>query len=136
MKNRGPLLAVKTKLQGRLIWLVFAAMAIPTVIFGGGALLLLDTGDLGLGSAQGEMRVGILVSIVVLFPVTSALLFCWAFYLTNRIVGPVDRLINELDARLQGTASGPVILRPKDLLLPLAERINSLIAAWEKDKRA
>ena len=48
--------------------------------------------------------------------------------------GPVERMIRELDARLGGTASGPIVLRPKDLLRPLAEKINRVMAEWEKSR--
>lgn len=137
MKNRGPLLVVKTKLQSPLIWLVFMAMALPTIILGGGSLLLLrDSADSGMAGVQVEVRVVVLVSMIVLFPVSAALLFGWAFYLTNRIVGPVERMIREIDARILGTGSGPIVLRPKDLLVPLAERINGLIEELEKRKRS
>ncbi len=136
MKNRGPILAVKTKLQSHLIWLVFFSMAVPTLILGGGALVLVRYSITAVdGTTPEEMRARILLSICVLFPVMAAAIFFWAFHLTNRMVGPVERMINELDARLRGTASGPIVLRPKDLLIPLADRINLVIAEWENLKK-
>ena len=134
MKSRGPLLAVKTKLQSQLIWLVFLSMAVPTLILGG---LVSTHPVIALaGPIPEEMRGAILLGIVVLGPVLAAVFLCWAFHLTNRMVGPVDRMDQELDARLRGTASGPIVLRPNDLLLPLAEKINLVVADWEKVKKA
>jgi hypothetical protein len=45
-------------------------------------------------------------------------------------------MTQELDARLRGTASGPIALRPKDMLLPLAEKINLLVADLEKLRKS
>ena len=134
MKNRGPNLAVKTKLQSRLIWLVFLSMATPSVSLGG--LLLLSPSNPLLGPISEELRAKILMAIFVLSPVMATALLYWAFHMTNRMVGPVDRMIQELDARVRGTASGPIVLRPGDLLLPLSAKINLVIADWEKLKKA
>ena len=41
-------------------------------------------------------------------------------------------MIKELDAHIQGTASGAIALRKKDLLAPIVERINVIIAKSEK----
>ncbi len=135
MKNRAPLLVVKPKLQGHLLWLVFVAMALPTVFFGGALWLLVYCfGGLSPQMGPDESRVRVLQLVLILFPVWATGLFCWAFHLTNRVVGPVERMIRELDARLGGTASGPIVLRPKDLLRPLAEKINRVVAEWEKSR--
>jgi hypothetical protein len=137
MKNRGSLLVVKTKLQGHLLWLVFLSMAVPTLILGGVVLVHVNYPSASLdGTPPEETRARMLLYIIVLAPVLTAAFLCWAFYLTNRMVGPVDRMIKELDARISGTASGPIVLRPKDLLLPLSERINQVIAEMEKLKKA
>lgn len=136
MKNRASFLVVRTKLQRHLIWLVFVSMAIPTLILGGVVLVLVRFPAAPLEEiAPEEIRVRLLVTICVLIPVLATAFFGWAFYLTNRMVGPVERMIQELEARVRGTASGPIVLRPKDLLLPLAERINLVIAEWEKLKK-
>ncbi len=83
-------------------------------------------------AAPEEFRVNALIAIAILFPFLAAILFCWAFYLTNRLVGPIERMQRELDSRIEGTATGPIVLRPKDLLIPLADKINVLIAEREE----
>ncbi|HQF40239.1 MAG TPA: hypothetical protein PK322_14070 [Opitutaceae bacterium] len=136
MKNRGSLLTVKTKLQGHLLWLVFCSMAVPTLVLGGVVLVLLGYPfELHAGAAPEATRARVLLALCVAAPVVFIGLLSWAFLLTNRIVGPVERMIRELDARLLGTASGPINLRPKDLLLPLVEKINLLLAEWERSKK-
>lgn len=126
---------MKSKLQGHLLWLVFLSMAIPTLILGGVVLVLVEFPSQMAETNPEEFHVRLLLSICVLTPVVATALFSWAFFLTNRMVGPVERMIQELDARVRGTASGPIILRPKDLLIPLAEKINAVIAEWEKLKK-
>ena len=136
MKNRGSLLTVKTKLQGHLLWLVFCSMAVPTLALGVLVLVLLRYPfDLFAGGTPEETRARVLLVLCIAAPVVFIGLLSWAFFLTNRIVGPVERMIRELDERLRGTASGPIILRPKDLLRPLAEKINLVIADWEQNKK-
>ena len=118
------------------MWLVFCSMAVPTLALGVLVVVLLRYPfDLFAGGTPEETRAGVLLALCVLSPVVFIGLLSWAFFLTNRIVGPVERMIRELDARLRGTASGPIILRPKDLLLPLAEKINLLIAEREESKK-
>jgi len=135
MKRRGSLLTVKTKLQGHLMWLVFCSMAVPTLVLGIVVVMLLGYPfDLFAGATPDATRARVLLTLCVSSPVVLIGLLCWAFFLTNRIVGPVERMIRELDARLDGTASGPISLRPKDQLLPLAEKINLVIAKWEQSK--
>lgn len=118
------------------MWLVFCAMAVPTLVLGVVVVVLLRYPfDLFGGVTPEATRARVLLAICVLSPVVVIGLFSWAFFLTNRMVGPVERMIRELDARLRGTASGPIILRPKDLLLPLAEKVNLVIAEWEQCKK-
>jgi hypothetical protein len=52
----------------------------------------------------------------------------WAYVQTNRIVGPVERMIKALDARIDGTATGSVVVRKNDALEPLADRINMIVS--------
>lgn len=135
MKNRGPLLKVKTRFQNQLIWMVFTAMAIPTFVFGGAMYLIISrlSGPDASLSPQ-EVVVDVTRYIAVLFPVLIALLLCWAFYGTNKLVGPIDRIIRELDERIQGSKSGPIVLRPGDRLIPLVDKINLLLQQQDESK--
>ena len=135
MINRGPLLKVKTQFQNQLIWMVFTAIAIPTVVFGGSMYLMISklTGPDASLSPQ-EVVVDVTRYVAILFPVLVTLLLCWAFYGTNKLVGPLDRMIRELDERIQGNKSGPIVLRPGDRLIPLADKINLILQQRDKSK--
>ena len=135
MKNRGPLLKVKSKFQNQIIWMVFTAMAIPTLIFGGSMYLMIAklSGPNSVTSPQ-EVVVDVTRYIAIFFPVLVALLLWWAFHGTNKLVGPIDRMIRELDERIQGSKSGPIVLRPGDQLIPLAEKINIVLQQRDESK--
>ena len=133
MKKRGPLLSVKSKLQSQLVWLIFAAMAIPTAVLGGSLYLLISRiADSNTAPALQSALMEIAGYISLSFPPLTALLLAWAFRRTNQIVGPIERISRELDGRLKGTSSGPIILRPGDQLFPMVDGINALL----KDREA
>ena len=128
MIKRGPLLKVKSSFQNQLIWMVFTAVAIPTLIFGGSLYLLIARlSGPNAGLSPHEVIVDVTRYAAILFPVSMALLLIWVFRGTERIVGPLDRMIRELDERVRGNKRGPILLRPGDRLLPLADKINALI---------
>lgn len=134
--NRRPTLTVKTKLQNQLIWMICAALAIPTVILGG-ALYLITTriSSLANGQSAQEIVMEVMRFVGVLFPLASGLLLHWVFSATNRIVGPIERITRELESRIEGKGHGPIVLRPGDELAPLANGINTLIAEREQPRQ-
>jgi len=135
MKNRGPLLRVKTQFQNQLIWMVCTAMAIPTLVFGGSMYLMIARlAGPNASSSPHEVVVDVTRYVAILFPVLIALLLCWAFYGTNKLVGPIDRMIQELDDRIQGNKTDPIVLRPGDRLIPLVDKINLLLQRRDESK--
>lgn len=65
--------------------------------------------------------------------VTFAFLFLiyWAHKVTNRILGPHERVIRELDEILAGKRRQELKVRPGDVLFePLLHRINKLVSRW------
>ncbi len=135
MTKRGPLLKVKTKFQNQLIWMVFTAMAIPTIVFGGSMYLLISKfSSPGATLSPHEVVMDVIPYVAVLFPVMVALLLGWAFYGTNKLVGPLDRIIRELDERIKGSKSGPIVLRPGDRLIPLVDKINLILQQRDNSK--
>jgi hypothetical protein len=137
MNKRGPTLKEKTKLQNRLIWMIFTAMAIPTLVLGGAMYLMIaKLSPPNANVSPHEVIVGIMGYVAVLFPVLISGLLYWAFHGTNRIVGPIERMTVELNRRIEGQASGPIVLRPGDQLVPLVEKINVLLEERENLKRA
>jgi hypothetical protein len=133
MKHRASPLAVRTKLQGQLIWLIFGAMAIPTLVFGTAIWLLADGATHPERAVSPHMTILKAAALVAAaFPILFGVFLFWAFHATNRIVGPVERITRELDARIAGTARGPIHLRPGDALDPLAQRLNQVLADWDR----
>jgi len=135
MNKRGPTLKVKTKLQNQLIWMIFAAMAVPTLVLGGSmCLMIARLSAPNTGVSPHEVIVGIMGYVAVLFPVLVTALLYWAFHGTNKLVGPIERITQELDRRLEGQKSGPIVLRPGDHLIPLVDKINVLLQERENLK--
>lgn len=136
MIKRGSVLTIKTKLQNQLIWMICAAMAVPTLILGG-ALYLIATklSQPAAGLAPHEVVASVVRYVAVLFPMASAALLYWVFKGTNNLVGPIERIIRELDQQLTGQRTGRIVLRPGDQLIPLADKINVLLDERQSAKK-
>jgi hypothetical protein len=133
MKQREPVLKVRTKLQNQLIWMICAAIAVPTIVLGGSMYwMVTKISTPNAGTSPPEVIAGVTRYIAVLFPVLIAVLLYWVFSGTNKLVGPIERMIRELEQRIQGHRSGPIVLRPGDKLIPLVDKINVLLE--ERDK--
>lgn len=134
--NRRPTLTVKTQLQNQLIWMICAAMAIPTIILGGALYLIVSQISAPTsGQSAQEIIMSVMRYVGVLFPLASGILLHWVFSGTNKIVGPIERITRELESRIDGRGHGPIVLRPGDQLTPLANGINTLIAEREHLKQ-
>ena len=126
--KRKPTLEVKTQFQRRLMWMICAAMAMPTVVLGGTIYLIVARLSSPIGAASPhEVTLDITKYVAVLFPLLSAALLYWVFSGTNKLVGPLERIIHELEQRIEGQESGPIVLRPGDQLIPLVDKINTLL---------
>jgi len=71
--------------------------------------------------------------IILAWLVTFAFLFLiyWAHKIANRILGPHDRIVRELDQVLAGKRRQELKVRPgDDLFESLLHRINKLISRW------
>lgn len=120
----------RTKVQVSILWLVFIVMLLPTLILGGCLIYLFYNMAL-ISEKTDNMVLIIIYLIMIVFPLTVYFSWLYASYKTRQIVGPIDRITNELDLMLKGRKKTPIILRPKDTLLPLADKINAL---FEKTK--
>ena len=72
------------------------------------------------------------VTAILLFltPLVAGTILIFAYRLSHRIVGPFDRIVRELDDRLNTKRRDPVApikLRPGDKFQPLVDRINELL---------
>ena len=88
MNQRCSRLKVTTKLQNQLVWMIFAAMAIPTLVLGGSMYLMMARLSApNAGVTSHEVVVDIIGYVAVLFPVSIAALLFWAFH------GPTSLLV-------------------------------------------
>jgi len=110
-------------------------MSVPCLLLGG-AVAVQGPLEFISGNISDDQRAVLMLGLTVLTPVLLCVVIVWAYVQTNRIVGPVERMIQELDAHLEGTGTGSIALRKKDLLAPLVERINAIIARSERLKKA
>ena len=134
MRNKRIKKFIGSPAQKKLLILVFAAAVIPAGIV---ALCLyylifnLLAWQIGIPEAVAYNLIPVArkVNLIILIALPITLLVIWtiALGLSHRIFGPLSRLEGELDDRISDKKSGPIQLREKDVLKPLADKINMLI---------
>ena len=69
------------------------------------------------------------INLIILFsfPVSIVVILLIALELSNKMLGPLIRLENELDERIAGEKDEPIQIREKDVLKPLIDKINRLL---------
>lgn len=70
----------------------------------------------------------VLFILCIAMPLAIILILFWAHKITHQIVGPFDRILREMDECIVGKKHGPIIVRQRDKMRPLVDRINQLIA--------
>lgn len=60
-------------------------------------------------------------------PITILIILLFAHNITHRITGPFDRIVEELDRRINDKKKGPILIRKSDKFKVLVEKINKLI---------
>ena len=75
----------------------------------------------------GELKMAI-PWILIGFAVAMVILVFWTYLMSNRLVGPYDRVVRELDDVLSGKRKKPITIRKGDEMFEgLLKRINTLI---------
>lgn len=123
-----------TVFQRKLLFLVFAAASIPTLIIGvclyylifhmlAGQIMVPEAIAFNLIPVFHKVNVVIAVSIPIL------LLIFWvsALELSHRVAGPLYRMEKELDEVIAGNKREPIKLRKNDEFQTLVSKINKLI---------
>lgn len=70
--------------------------------------------------------------LVLTAPVIILGMLMFTNRLTHKIVGPFDRLLNELEERIEGKKEGRISIRRNDKFRPLVEKINKLLDKCKK----
>ena len=73
-----------------------------------------------------------LVTLLIMGPVMSVLMFLLALWVSNRLVGPLPRLRQAMRQIGQGDYSARLGFRPEDLLLSVSEEFNRMADALQR----
>ncbi len=66
--------------------------------------------------------------ILVILSLSVMVIVFWAYYISNKIVGPIERVLKELDDVISGKRTEPLGTRKGDEMFDeLVKRINALI---------
>ena len=60
-------------------------------------------------------------------PVSIFTILILAYKISHKIIGPFDRIIKELNERIEGKRKGHIQIRKTDKFRPLVDRINKLL---------
>lgn len=119
--------------------LVFIAAFVPTVIVGFClyyVIFNLTAAQIGIPEAiaYNLFPVAKKVNIIILtiLPFSITIIAAWAYVISHRVAGPLNRIYSELDDRINNKKHGHIYLRKNDELVELVERINKLIDKTSK----
>ncbi|HAH22136.1 MAG: hypothetical protein A2Y00_00950 [Omnitrophica WOR_2 bacterium GWF2_43_52] len=126
--------SIANRFQRKILTLVFLSTVVPMII----AVVCLYyltfsivASEIGIPEAIGyalipaaKRTAGI---AIVGFLVSVVFIWMWAWEVSHRLVGPLDRLCRELDERIAGKKKGYIYFRKKDYLAMLVGRINALL---------
>lgn len=125
---------VGSPLQKRVLALVFIAAVIPATVVAACLYYLIFemlAEQLGIPEIIAFNLLPVLsrvnAVIMIALPVILGLILLWALEVSHRIAGPVMRLEKELDDHINGVQTGPIVLREKDELRSIADKINQLV---------
>ncbi len=65
--------------------------------------------------------------MICVTPLAVIALMILAYKVTHQLLGPFARILRELDDRLDGVKTGPIVIRQSDKFTPLVTRINKLL---------
>lgn len=126
-------------LQKKIMLIVFAAALVPTVIVGACFYYLIfnvTAWNIGIPEAVASLLMPAVrqvnLIIMILVPVSIILIWLWALLISNKIVGPHDRLLREISEIAKGQRSGHIHIRPGDAMGSLVKNINLLIDKTKK----
>ena len=124
-------------LHREIFFIVLGAALIPTLVTAAGLFYLIfniTAEQMGIPEAIAYNLVPasnkVLSILSVVTPIVIGALLIVAYKISHKIVGPFDRIVRELDQRLDTKRRDPVApikLRPGDKFQPLIDRINELL---------
>ncbi len=126
--------AIANKYQKKIIILVFFAMIIPVIItiFAMASLIFtllaaeIPHKEIIIFNVWPAIMRSLIVMLTIL-PLSIILILLVSYRISNRLVGPIGRISRELDERINKNSKEHIILRKKDDLIDLANKINSIL---------
>ncbi len=76
----------------------------------------------------------ITLSLSVILPLLLLFTLYFTSQIAQRIVGPFNRILRELEQNLSGERKGSLVVRKNDRFAPLIEKINALIEKIESQR--
>ena len=128
----------RNRLERHYLRLIALSLILPTLVLGGClyyVIFNLMAEQLGIPEVVAyhllpvveKVNVVLLISLPVLF----LFLFSLGVFLSRRLVGPIERLEEELKEIIAGDLSKRLHLRKADMLKPLIDDINMLLHKFE-----
>jgi hypothetical protein len=133
-KNKRRRIYMGTAFEKKLLFLVFASAVVPAT-FIAACMYYLIFNLVAYQIAFPEAIAGILMPVLARvnlimamgLPVVLGVIWFAALLLSHRMAGPLYRIEKDLDARIAGTAQGPIRLRKKDEFKVMVEKLNKVI---------
>jgi sensor histidine kinase YesM len=133
-ENNKRKLVFANKLHQQIFLLVSLAALLPTtivtiglyyVIFGIFANEVAIPESIAYNIIPAAKKVALVIFIAT--PIVMGVMIFLAWKISHAIIGPFDRIVRELDERIEGKIIGHILVRKKDKFQPLVERINKLL---------
>ena len=132
---------VRNTLERHYLRLIAVSIILPTLVIGGCLYYLifnLMAEQLGIPEVVAYHLLPVVRKVNFVLAVSLPVLFLVMFYiglvLSRRLVGPIERLEDELEDIISGDLSKRLKLRKGDVLKPLIESINALLAKITSEK--
>lgn len=133
-KNNKRKRAFANNLHKEIFWLVFIAALVPAAIVTALLYYLIfnitaEQMVIPEAIAYNLIPAAKKVIAILLFsaPACIVAILFFAYKISHRIIGPFDRIVNELDKRAEGREKGPILIRKNDKFKPLVDKINKLL---------
>ena len=132
---------VRNTLERHYLRLIAVSIILPTLVIGGCLYYLifnLMAEQLGIPEVVAYHLLPVVRKVNFVLAVSLPVLFLVMFYiglvLSRRLVVPIERLEDELEDIISGDLSKRLKLRKGDVLKPLIESINALLAKITSEK--
>jgi len=133
-KNRRKIFLIANRMHKKLMFIVFVAAIVPTLIMGFALYSLIfniTAWQIGFPEAVISILLPAVqrVNLILLctLPITLLLILSWAMIISHNILGPFERLSSDIEKRVTGEKSGHIGIRTKDAMFDFVEKINRLI---------